>query len=131
MLRDVAHEVPYFVIGVQTLLENDAHGNHSLGSKRKPCECTEMLLQPFFCDPMCHGKTDPSMPAGCRTCCATAGDLPASTASEIHCNLSTGPIPPIHKVAPQISSQTLAQCTRSGPLRGEGQKDRGKVDSKA
>lgn len=86
MLRDIAHEVSYSVIGVQTLLqndtllENDAHGNHSLRSKRKPCECTDMLLQPFFCDPICHGKTDPSMPAGCRMCCAAAGNLPASTA---------------------------------------------------
>lgn len=76
MLRDVAHEVSNSVIGVQTLLEYDAHGHPPLRSKSKPCECTDLLLQPFFCDPMCHGKTDPSMPAGCRMCCATAGNLP-------------------------------------------------------
>lgn len=82
MLRDLAQEVSYSMIGVQTLLECDAHENHSLRSKRKPHECTDMLLPPFFCDLLGHGKTDPSMPAGCRMCCATAGDLPTSTASE-------------------------------------------------
>lgn len=107
MLRDVAHEVSYSVVRVQTPLEYDAHENHSLRSERKPRECTDMLLQPFFCGPMCHGKTDPSIPAGCRTCCATAGNLPASTASEMQSNLSTGPTPPTHNVAPQISSKFL------------------------
>lgn len=76
MLRDVAHEVSYSVVSVQTLLEYDTHENHSLRSKRKPHECTDMLLQRFFCDPMCHGKTDPSMPTGYRMCCAIAGNLP-------------------------------------------------------
>lgn len=63
MLGDLAQEISYSVIGVQTLLECDAHENHSLRSKRKPHECTDMLLQPFFCDPVGHGKTDPSFHA--------------------------------------------------------------------
>lgn len=125
MLRDIAHEVSYSVIGVQTLLEYDANENRSSRSKRKPHEWMDMLLQPFFCAPMCHGETHPSVPAGCKMCCATAGNLPASTASEIQSNLSTGPTPPTHNIAPKIPSQTLvplAQCTKSGPLRGEGEK---------
>lgn len=125
MLRDISHEVSYSVIGVQTLLEYDTHENHSSRSKRKPHEWIDLLLQPFIVPP-CVTERDPSMPAGCRMCCATAGNLPASTASEIHSNLSTGPTPPTHNIAPHISSQALvalAQCTRSGPFRGEGQKD--------
>lgn len=90
--RDIALEVSYSMIGVQNLLQCGAHADHSLRSRRKPHEWTNILFQTFFCDPMCHGRTDPFMPAGCRRCCATAGGLPASTAPEIQSKVFPSPM---------------------------------------
>lgn len=40
--------------------------NYSFLSRRKPHVWIDRLLKPFLCDPVCHGRTDPSVPAGCR-----------------------------------------------------------------